>query len=59
MAVLLSGPGKFQGKGIHKEIGVGKRITSIWKSDNRIRLATSASIELDNWSKMYAVPWGF
>lgn len=49
MAFLLSSLGKFQGKGIHKEIAVGTRITSITKSDNRMRgLVTNASIELEN-----------
>lgn len=58
MAALLSSLGKFQGKGIHKEIAVEKRITSIWKLENRIRgIVTSASIELDNWGKMCTVPW--
>lgn len=60
MAFLLSSLGKFQGKGIHTEIAVGTRITSISKSDNRMRgLVTNASIELDNWGKMYAVLWDF
>lgn len=53
MAFLLSSLGKFQGKGIHKEIAVGTRITSITKSDNRMRgLVTNASIELENWENV-------
>lgn len=58
MALLLSGLGKFQGKGIHKEIAVGKRIASIWKPENRRSgLVTSASLEPDNWGKMCVVSW--
>lgn len=57
MALLLSGLGKFQGKGIHKEIAVGKRIASIWKPENRSGLVTNASLEPDNWGKMGRVSW--
>ena len=58
MAPLLSSLGKFQDKGIHKEIAVEKRIISIWKLENRIRgIVISASIELDNRGKMCTVPW--
>lgn len=57
MALLLSSLGKFQGKGIHKEIAVGKRIASIWKPENRSGLVTNASLEPDNWGKMGRESW--
>lgn len=57
MALLLSSLGKFQGKGIHKEIAVGKRIASIWKPENRSGLVTNASLEPDNWGKMDRESW--